>query len=295
MTSTRRWARRTAAACGALALAAPALAGPADVFYERSVMTAADARCGLFSPPVSAALIAGRNQARRTAVKTGSSEDSLLAVEQRARAAARGTACDAPEMALAVQRVRDGFEGYAKLPRMRFPGELADWRADRGGGATARWRLAQTAPGDGASLLGLAGKPGADRLMTVAPFPNGPPFAARLVLRDVSRFSRPYLDAQGLAAGALIPLDRRLAPDFATKTYSAEARSPAGRDLAPEGMKAAWAFRFPAAAAGDLARLDPREAVAVEFVFAGERDEVRRVYFEVGDFAAGSLFLSAGR
>ena len=36
---------------------------------------------------------------------------------------------------------------------------------------------------------------------------------------------------------------------------------------------------------GPLADLDPREAIAVEFLFPGER--VRTAYVEVGDFAAG--------
>jgi hypothetical protein len=35
--------------------------------------------------------------------------------------------------------------------------------------------------------------------------------------------------------------------------------------------------------------LDPREAVAVEFLFSGDR--VRTAYVEVGDFAAGRAFL----
>ena len=49
------------------------------------------------------------------------------------------------------------------------------------------------------------------------------------------------------------------------------------------------------AAAQELARLDPREAVAVDFLFPG--DGVRRAYVEVGDFAAGRAFLqvAAGR
>ena len=38
--------------------------------------------------------------------------------------------------------------------------------------------------------------------------------------------------------------------------------------------------------------IDPREAVAVEFLFgAGEGEAVRRAYVEVGDFAAGRAFL----
>ena len=85
---------------------------------------------------------------------------------------------------------------------------------------------------------------------------------------------------------------RWLPPPTARNAYSAEARSPAGQDLLPKGFKSGWAFRFPAAAAHALAELDPREAVAVEFLFAGPDGEVvRRAYVEVGDFAAGRAFL----
>jgi len=58
----------------------------------------------------------------------------------------------------------------------------------------------------------------------------------------------------------------------------------------PKGSRAGWAFRFPPEAARELARLDPREAVAVEFLFPG--DVTRRAYVEVGDFAAGQAFLT---
>jgi hypothetical protein len=70
----------------------------------------------------------------------------------------------------------------------------------------------------------------------------------------------------------------------------AEARSPAGRDLRPESVKSGWAFRFPAEAAAHLAKLDPREALVVEFLLP--RDRVRRAYVEVGDFAAAQAFLA---
>jgi hypothetical protein len=56
-------------------------------------------------------------------------------------------------------------------------------------------------------------------------------------------------------------------------------------------MTHAWAVRFPAAAEDALAALDPREAVAVEFLIAGDRGEgVRTAYVEVGDFAAARAF-----
>src|SRR5690606_14156978 len=118
--------------------------------------------------PVRAALSAGRNEARRIAAKAGTPEAQFIALQRRDRIAADEADCASPQMALAVQRVRDGFEGYAKLQRMRFPGEIADWQGDRAGGESARWRLAQTSPSDGATQLGLAGRPGADRLMVVA-------------------------------------------------------------------------------------------------------------------------------
>ena len=81
----------------------------------------------------------------------------------------------------------------------------------------------------------------------------------------------------------------------ASRVFNAEALSPAGSDLRAPGQASAWAFRFPAAAAQALANLDPREAVAVEFVFAGNGpDQVRTAYVEVGDFAAGQAFEAVG-
>ncbi len=78
-------------------------------------------------------------------------------------------------------------------------------------------------------------------------------------------------------------------PRGATRAFMAEARSEADDLLLPKGSEGGWAFRFPAAAAQALADLDPREAVAVEFLFPGDR--VRTAYVEVGDFAAGRAFL----
>jgi hypothetical protein len=78
-------------------------------------------------------------------------------------------------------------------------------------------------------------------------------------------------------------------PAGAVTSVLAEAREPAGRDLSAKDDGPGWAFRFPPQAARALAALDPREAVAVEFLFPGDR--ARRAYVEVGDFAAGQAFL----
>ena len=45
-----------------------------------------------------------------------------------------------------------------------------------------------------------------------------------------------------------------------------------------------------------LAALDPREAVAIEFLIpSAGADQVRTAYIEVGDFAAGRAFLTASQ
>jgi hypothetical protein len=84
-------------------------------------------------------------------------------------------------------------------------------------------------------------------------------------------------------------------PGGATTTFAAQTRDAAPRDLLSPDMKSGWSFRFPLAASEALAQLDPREAAAVEFLFANRSggDTVRRAYLEVGDFAAGRAFLRA--
>ena len=273
-----------------LALAATpcvALAQPADLFFERTVMTAADGRCNLFTPEVSAALAAGAAQARGAALRAGVEAKALSQRDAEARRYAAQLNCRNPQVLAEAARVQQAFSGYARVTRMHYPGEVADWRADRGAGKNARWRLAQDATfGGGRMTFGLAGREGANALVAVAQFADGQtPYAARLVLRDGSRTLGPYLDTRPTAA----PLSRKLPPRGATRAFLAEARSEADELLLPKGSDAGWAFRFPAAAAQALAELDPREAIAVEFLFPGER--VRTAYVEVGDFAAGRAFL----
>ena len=299
MTSTtRNKVRRTACwwmgtALAVALCAAPGLASASsvDLFYERTVMTAADARCGLFTGPVGSALAAAQAQARGAALRGGADRATLNAVERRASQKAGAVACDSADIDSAASRVRTAFEGYAKLIKMDYPGDVSAWRADRSSSSTgARWRLLQDTSFDGGRMVfGLAGRAGANRLMAVATFTDGAePYAARLVLRDVDLTLGPYLDARGESLDRL-PLTRRLPPVGAQTAYSAEARSRAGLDLLPKDVKSGWAFRFPAEAARTLSGLDPREAVMVEFLFAG--DATRRAYVEVGDFAAGRAFL----
>ena len=277
---------------GALALSpGGAKAQPADLFYERAVMSAADLRCGLFAPDVAAALAAATAQARGAALRAGTAPDVLIQAEKTARARAGAADCRSPDVTTAAARVRTAFAGYAKLTRLTYAGDVAGWAADRNLYRTARWRLSQeTSFGDDRMAFGLAGTEGPGALIAVGRFgDDAEPYAARLVLRDQSRTAGPYLDRFGGGSTAGLPLARRLPPGAAQKTYGAAARAQAGPDLLPKGAVSGWAFRFPDEAAEELASLDPREAVAVEFLFPG--DVVRRAYVEVGDFAAGRAFL----
>ncbi|MBU4197403.1 MAG: hypothetical protein KJ911_11730, partial [Alphaproteobacteria bacterium] len=76
--------RRTQALIAAALIAAPVAAGPgmagaapADRYYERSFVLAANARCGLFQPQLTAALTAAAWQARGAALRAGTGEPDL--------------------------------------------------------------------------------------------------------------------------------------------------------------------------------------------------------------------------
>ncbi len=254
-------------------------------------MSAAGARCDLFNADIAAALAASQAQARNTALRGGAETADLDATLGRANARAAAAPCQGPDVKQAADRVRQAFKAYAGLHAMTFPGVLGDWRAVREQTVVNRvWRLSQTSrSGADRVAFGLAGRQGQDAITVVAAFADGAqPYAARLVLRDRARAPEPYIsDLSGQAA-----LGARLPPATATRAILAEDRSSAELTLLPAGVRAGTAFQFPAYALSALNALDPREAISVDFVFAGPSgDTVRRAYFEVGDFAAGVAFL----
>jgi len=274
---------------GALAVPAAALAAnAADQLYERTLMTSADARCRLFAPSVGAALDSARAQARGATLRSGASQAQVEALEQRARAKASAAACDSTDLTTAAGRVRKAFEAYAVMQRMTYPGDVATWQAERTSSSTIPlWRLSQPAAFGGDRLVfGLAGRGGA--VMAVATFADGErPYGARLVVRDLARTQGPYIDPRGGRS-----LSAKVSPRSASLVFTAEARDEAPLTLLPTGAKTGLAFRFPAATAEAISRLDPREAVTIEFSFSGrDGDVVRKAYVEVGDFAAGRAFL----
>jgi hypothetical protein len=140
--------------------------------------------------------------------------------------------------------------------------------------------------------FGLAGQGAVRPLTAVASFADGAqPYGARLVLRDTETTSQPFLDVRQADIDGHIPIDARLPPRSSTRVFEAGEMTPADKALLTPDMAGAWSFNFPQAATDALAGLDPRETVAVEFLFAGDGgDEVRTAYVEVGDFASAEAF-----
>ncbi|MGH1557030.1 hypothetical protein ACRAWD_02905 [Caulobacter segnis] len=93
-----RGARWIGVLIGLAAMASPTAllaANAADQLYERTLMTAADGRCRLFSPTVSAALDAARAQARGASLRSGVCGAAGRGPgTARARAEAAGAACN---------------------------------------------------------------------------------------------------------------------------------------------------------------------------------------------------------
>jgi len=289
----------------ALALAAglcavPALAhaaGAAELYYERTVMRAADGRCRLFAPEISAALAASSLQARGAALRAGIGEHDLDAAARRADGAVSRIGCTSPDLAVAADRVRRAFASYARINAMTFPGEFSAWQADRNPVAPVvnrravdgpRWRLSQAGRWagmmSGPVLFGLAGDNASPAVAYEAP--NGASASsAFLILRDPAKAGAPYIDPRRHDLAGRAP------PADITRTVIADARQAAPASLLPGGR--GLLFAFPPAAAHALEALDPREVVAVEFVYPDRPSE--RALFEVGDFAAGRAFLMAGR
>jgi len=268
----------------AAALAGPAIAWaePADTYYERAFVVAADARCGLFAPAVDAALSAATAQARGAALRSGAAEADLNAVAARAEARAGTVSCRDPQLATVRERVDGAFSGWIRTPRMTFPGRARPWVADRAAWTRPGWRLMQASTvGASPVTFGYGGEAAGSALTAVVSFVGrSRPNAARLVFRDDASAPRAWLSGDGLA------------PASSRASVWATGVSKADPALLADGQRTGEAWRFPASAADPLARLDPRETFLVEFHF---RDgSVARARFEAGDFAAGRAFMAMG-
>lgn len=275
---------RTLAAIVALTLAAgTATAAGGDVYYERAFVRAAQDKCRLFEPRLTQALEAATLQARGAALRAGRPATELAATAGRARARAEATPCNDAELNQVKTRVRHAFAGWSRAARINFPGDKADWSADRFESSRDGWRLFQDgATGASPVRFGLTGKaPQHARPAAVVSFVGKPrPYAARIVMRDAARSPRPWLAGDGLP------------PEAARRAVFAAGSDLAPRDLLASGARAGEVWRFPDSAAEALAALDPREPFLIEFLFRD--DSVATARFEAGDFAAARAFLAMG-
>lgn len=278
--------RRTQALiCAVLATAAPvsAAAGVFDPYYERSFILAANERCSLFQPQLTAALNAAAWQARGAALRAGANDREVAETAARARARAASTACESDDLKTVSGRVENAFAGLSRTARMTFPGDRASWSADRSAYARPTWRLMQaTTTGASPVRFGVVGgldRP--DRLMSVVSWQGrSRPTSVRIVMRDQTVTDRPWLA-------------RELPPQAQRRVFWASGVSAADASLLAENRKTGQAWVFPATAADALSHLDPREVFVVEFVF---RDgSIATSTFEAGDFGAGRAFLAMGR
>jgi len=268
-----------------------------ELLYERTLMSAADARCHLFTPQIASALQASMEQARGAALRAGGADIEMDAAQGRARAKAASVACNSPDLQLAASRVRQAFDGYAQLIRMTFKGVFSEWRAERPHPARKemRWALLQFAAAvDGSNLrgshlmIGLAGLPGRMQLTVVSDDPRAAAASvARVTLRDPSKLSSPYASPQRKdLAGHLPP------PDL-TQSFLAGARAAAPQPLLPIGSRSGTMFVFRPLVRETMDRLDPRDTFTVQLVFPSpEGDRVLTGWAEIGDFRAGEAFLA---
>src|SRR4051812_45858660 len=106
MTTLRSAGATIGLATALCALASGARAGPLELYYERTLMSTAGARCGLFSPDVAASLNASAVQARGVALRGGATDKTLGALVRRAQLKAYGVDCKGRDLTLAAERVR---------------------------------------------------------------------------------------------------------------------------------------------------------------------------------------------
>lgn len=261
------------------AVASEAQASAADLYYERSVAVAAQAKCGMFEPRVAAALDAATLQARGAALRAGIEAASLSASSSRARARVDQVSCQDAQMRLMTARVRQGFAGWQRAARITFDG----WKGDRFQSKAEGWRLAQDSlTGRSPVRLGLVGRgPEQVKLAAVVSFAGrNRPYAARLVVRNPQVLPRPWLVGQGMPPASV------QTGFFATSTKAAP------KTLLQTDQRQGEQWLFSAEAIEAVSRLDPRETVSIEFLFRD--DSVAVAQFEVGDFAAGRAFLAMG-
>jgi hypothetical protein len=255
-------------------------------YYDRAFVTAAHEKCRLFAAPVAGALSAATLQAHGAALRAGATEADLTTTARRARARAAEVSCLNPELVVVRDRVAHAFQGWARTPRMSFPGVRNEWTANRLRAAEPRWRLMQASiTGASPVTFGLvADAEGREALSAVVSFVGRPrPYAARIVMRDPGLAARPWLTATGIGT---------LPPEAQRRTIWSAGTKAADASVIAEGRTQGEAWRFPDVGTEALTALDPREPFLIQFLF---RDgSIATARFEAGDFAAARAFVALG-
>lgn len=251
-------------------------------FAERAALLATDSRCALFEPPVRAALEAGAALARGALLRAGWSNARVNGLAGRAADLAAPRPCTDAAVAAAARSAKAGFEAYARLSQMRFPGSERVWLARRN--ADMQGFVAVQALGDGAQFGLRGGARGAEAAIALpVPHAGAAPATARVILRDPVRAPASRLDIPGRRVGAFA--ENGPQPAHA-QSVLARARAVTTDDA---GARTA-VFSFAPEVLERMARLDPREAVIVEVDDARSQ---RRFLVEVGDLSAALAFLRA--
>ena len=254
------------------------------LYVERRALLETDARCGLFSPGIRAALQAGAGQAAGALLRGGWTRARLDELEHAAISAARARDCGDPRSASAARAAEAGFASWARTYAMNFRGTERLWTARRSADVNG-WRLSQPIAAPIAATFGVREVEGAQQLSLVMPLAarEGAPASVQLQMRDPARAGTDMLDlrgrtSSGLAAG--LP-----APGAARGYFANSRRIETNRNAPSQAV-----FTFPEAAFQSLLALDPRESAQLQFETGGRR---QAILIEIGDLAAARAFLAA--
>ncbi|HAQ35928.1 MAG: hypothetical protein CMF74_08415 [Maricaulis sp.] len=279
---------RIAAALAAMAItAAHAQAQDAETAFDgRSLAMALDDRCELYAVSERSALDASWLQARGVLIRSGY-EPSVLTTRYAALSRrAQTMPCDSSDAQAIAADVAFAFRTLGRVREMDFPGIERVWRAERPYPEFPAWTLAQyPVAGDAGHVFGFFHAEGVRSLALGLPA-TSVATTARIVMRDAEL--SPALTDASLGGLLVVPgrpgWVRYAPPAHAEAVIWASARQSGGGMLR---------FEFPRRAVEALIALDPRETVRIETLDA--RGRVTDILFiEIGDFAAGEAFLSAG-
>lgn len=254
-------------------------------FLERSAISAADEKCGLFSEGERLALKSGLYQAEGELLRAKIDPGEIEQMSRDVRVHARQMSCDHPDVSAVAATVRSSYRQFSRTGYLEYPSGRSTWGASRS--PHDQWAVSQT---DKASsyVFGLHQEeksPGVLKLAVAVPYDYKPPSSVKLFLRDPDKLPEPWL---GTSLGG--PPTATLAPppkSVSRIEWASEMKE-------EENTVHDWFYicTFSPAAIQHIEALDPREAVSIEVTPSplAKDQKVVRVVFEVGDLRAAHAF-----